>query len=77
MLLAYCLPQYMPGALPIAFDGGGTFYLFDMRKAAKQGEYPVVCSHAGNLGWEADACIRIATSFKSACRDGGNVEDLY
>src|SRR4051794_37024143 len=34
MLLAYHLPKYMPGAMPIAFNGEGTFYLIDMRQPA-------------------------------------------
>jgi hypothetical protein len=76
MLLAYHLPQYMPGELPFAFNGGGTFYLFDMRREAKRGEYPVVCSHAGNLGWEPDECIQIAESFEAACRGVVNVDEL-
>jgi hypothetical protein len=68
MLLAYHLPQYIPQALPIAFNGGGTFYLFDMRQEATDGEYPVICSHAGNLGWEPDECFRVAESFGAVCR---------
>ena len=54
MLLAYHVPQYMPLALPFAFNGGGVFYLFDMREEGKNGEYPIVSSHAGNIGWEED-----------------------
>ena len=76
MLLAYHLPQYMPEAFPFAFNGGGTFYLFDMRRAAKRGEYPVVVSHSGDLGWEGDECIQIAESFEAACRDPVNVDEL-
>jgi hypothetical protein len=75
MLLAY-LPQYMPGALPFAFNGGGTFYLFDMREAAKRGEYPIVCSHSGNLGWKPDECFPTAKTFAAACRGTKNVDDL-
>ncbi|QDU94092.1 SMI1/KNR4 family protein [Lignipirellula cremea] len=30
-LLSYQLPEYMPGAVPFALDGGGGFFLFDMR----------------------------------------------
>jgi hypothetical protein len=75
-LLAYHLPQYMPGALPFAFNGGGTFYLFDMRPAAKRGEYPVVGSHSGNLGWEPDECVQIAESFEAACRGSESVDEL-
>jgi hypothetical protein len=76
MLLGYHLPRYMPMALPFAFNGGGTFYLFDMRQAANRGEYPVVCSHSGNLGWETDECVQIAESFESACRGTVNVDEL-
>jgi hypothetical protein len=68
MLVAYHLPEYMPGAMPIAFDGGGTFYLLDMRRPAIEGEYPVVCAHAGYLAWEPEACEAIADSFVAACR---------
>jgi hypothetical protein len=76
MMLAYHLPQYMPGALPFAFNGAGTFYLFDMRKKAVSGEYPVVCSHAGNLGWEQDKCCLVADSLEAACRGKVNVDEL-
>jgi hypothetical protein len=75
MLLAYQLPEYMPGALPIAFNGGGTFYLLDMRQSAVGGEYPVVCAHAGYLDWGPEACCVIADSFVSACRGRVNVDD--
>jgi hypothetical protein len=53
-LLAYQIPEYMPGAIPFAFDGAGGFYLFDMRDAPVDGEYPIVSAHAGDLGWEDD-----------------------
>ncbi len=68
MLLAYELPEYMPGAMPIAFDGQGTFFLFDMRQPAVGGEYPIVRAHAGYLGWEAEASGVIADSFLAMCR---------
>jgi hypothetical protein len=76
MLLAYHLPEYMPGALPFAFNGSGTFYLFDMRRQAVRGEYPVVCSHAGNLGWGPNECCPVADSFEAACRGRVNVDRL-
>jgi hypothetical protein len=74
MLLAHHLPQYMPEALPFALNGGGTFYLFDLRRPAKRGEYPVVCSQAGNLGWEPEKCLPIAESFEAACLGTVNVD---
>lgn len=67
MMLAYHLPEYMPGAMPIAFDGCGAFYLLDMRQPAVECEYPVVSAHAGNLGWDSDACAILADSFLQAC----------
>lgn len=76
MLVAYQLPQYMPHALPIAFNGGGVFYLFDMRKSPIDGEYPVVCASAGNLGWEPDEYKMVAGSFVAACRGTINIETL-
>jgi hypothetical protein len=76
MLLAYHVPAYMQGFLPFAFNGEGTFYLFDMREPSIAGEYPVVCTHSGNLGGGADECARIAESFLSACQGKINVDDL-
>ena len=76
MTLAYAVPQYMPGAMPVAFNGGGTFYLLDMRLPAVGGEYPIVCAHAGYLAWKPGACREVADSFAAACRGTVNVDDL-
>jgi hypothetical protein len=76
MLLAYQLPEYMPGAVPIAFDGGGTFYLLDMREPAEGDEYPVVCAHSGYLSWEPDAHWMIGESFIEACRGKVSVDQV-
>jgi hypothetical protein len=74
-LLGNHIPQYMPGALPFAFDGGGRFYLFDMRNEPVRGEYPVLYVGAGNLGYE-DAVL-VAASFIEACRGTTNPADSY
>lgn len=76
MTLAYHLPQYMPGALPFALNGGGVFYLFDMREAAITGNYPVIAANAGALGWGEDACWVVADSFMAACQGSSNIDDL-
>lgn len=68
MMLSYHLPEYMPAAVPFGFDGCGTFYLFDMRRPAVGGEYPVVTAHAGCLGWDEEAFGQIAEAFVEACR---------
>jgi hypothetical protein len=76
-LLAYHLPQYMPGALPFAFNGGGVFYLFDMREPPTQGEYPILCSHACNLGYGPDECVAVAQTFLEACQGRVIVENSW
>jgi hypothetical protein len=83
MTLAYHLPEYMPAALPFAFNGGGVFYLFDMREPADaDGEYPVVAAHAGNLGWATHEecyppqCWPVADGLEQACRGRTNIEEL-
>lgn len=80
-MLAYELPEYMPGAVPFAFNGGGVFYLFDMRQPG-DGECPVVAAHAGSLGWATHQqcwppnCWPVADSLQQACRGRTNIEDL-
>jgi hypothetical protein len=76
MALDYEVPQYMPGALPIAFDGSGTFYLLDMREDADDGEYPVVGAHAGSLGWGPEGQVLLGFTLEQACAGRAKVEDL-
>ena len=74
MMLAYLFPQFMPGAVPFALNGGGLFYMFDMRNPAADSEYPIICCPAGCLDFH-DAIV-IAESFLSACMGEENIEDL-
>lgn len=76
MLIAYHVPEFLPGAIPFAFNGGGTFYLFDMRNPANNGEYPIICSHASNLGWANDEHAIVANSLESACRGTTDIDEL-
>ncbi|MCL2467973.1 MAG: hypothetical protein FWF02_09625 [Micrococcales bacterium] len=53
---SYEFATYMPGAWPLALDGGGGFFCLDLRglvsgEHVNDGRYPIVWSHAGNLGW--------------------------
>lgn len=75
MLLGYHVPEYLPGFLPFAFDGCGTFYLFDMRQAADDDEYPIVCCDSGCLDLEDSE--KIADSFLAACRGEWISEDVH
>ena len=75
-LLAYHIPEYMPGAVPFALDGGGGFYLFDMRSDPVDGEYPIVFSRSGSLGWDEDDHALIAHSFIEVCATATDPNEL-
>ena len=69
-LLDYMVPEYLPGFVPFAFDGGGGFYLFELRNGGATPELPVYYCHAGSLGFDE---LRIAgTSFLAACQEKGD-----
>lgn len=72
--LAYLFPEWMPSAIPFALNGGGVFYVFDMREEPQNGEYPILIANAGNLGYE-DAKV-VAQSFIEVCSGRTNVEDF-
>ncbi|HEX8177235.1 MAG TPA: SMI1/KNR4 family protein [Pyrinomonadaceae bacterium] len=71
--LAYMFPAFMPEAVPFALNGGGVFYVFDMREEPDGGEYPILISASGNLGYE-DAKV-VAQSFIEVCSGTTNIED--
>ena len=60
-MLAYNIPHWMPDVCPFGFDGGGTFYLFDMRLPPIDGDYPILFTHSGCLTFEDS--VKIAESF--------------
>ena len=48
-MLRYLFPEYLPGAVPFAFNGGGIFYAFDVRHAPEDGEFPIIAVASGVL----------------------------
>ncbi len=48
--LNYEFPHYMPRVLPIALNGGGVFYAYDLRKALESPE--IIAIGSGALDWE-------------------------
>jgi hypothetical protein len=66
----------MPMAMLFDLNGGGTFYIFDLRTQAIHGEYPIVASHAGSPGWNSDDCWFVAGSFQEACVGANNIDEL-
>jgi hypothetical protein len=72
--LAYMFPEWMPGAVPFALDGGGVFYIFDMREESQNGEYPILVSGAGNLDYEYAKSI--GNSFLEVCQGTTDIGGL-
>ncbi|MDQ1924612.1 SMI1/KNR4 family protein [Massilia pseudoviolaceinigra] len=73
-LVDYQFPVYMPGALPFGLNGGGVFYVFDMREAPVDGEFPILAAASGNL--EYDSSPTIAHSLQQLLSDLTNIEDF-
>ena len=67
-------PEWMPGAIPFALNGGGVFYVFDMRQQPQNGEYPILMAEAGTLDFEYAKLI--GNSFLEVCQGTTNIEDL-
>lgn len=72
-LLNYEFPAYLPNAVPIGFDGGGIFYILDMREPPIQGEYPIFMIGAGALFWEE--AVWIADTFETLLKRQDNPLD--
>lgn len=61
--------EYMPAAIPLAWDGGGGLYLLDARAGRDDGRQPIVWSHSGSLGWDLDEHRLVAQDFETLVRD--------
>jgi hypothetical protein len=64
----------MPDALPFALNGGGWFYVFDMRRDHPSKEYPILFTECGVLNY-ADA-YPLGDSFMSVLGDSRDPETL-
>jgi hypothetical protein len=62
----YEFGEYMPGALPFALNGGGTFYVFDVRNAPVASASAVFTCESGANTW--DTATWLAASFQAACQ---------
>lgn len=68
---AYGFPEYMPSFLPIAFNGGGIFYAYDLRE---QGRAPVMAVASGNPF--AEEAVLLGHSLEAVCNQTTNIETL-
>lgn len=73
-MLRYLFPEYMPGVVPFAFNGGGIFYAFDVRSQPLKGEYPIVAAASGVLNFDDSPVV--ASTFMDLCRGTVNVGDI-
>lgn len=74
MMLLYAVPEYLPGLLPFASNGGGVFYAFDMRmRPAANGEYPIVAAECGH----AHTPFFLTSSFRKTCGARTSIDDLW
>jgi hypothetical protein len=64
----YAFDSYMPGAVPIALDGGGGAWCLDARAAAGA-DHPVVWVHTGTLSWTDGAWRPVAPDVATLLTD--------
>lgn len=67
----YEFAEYMPGTVPFALNGGGTFYVFDLRQPLRHNECPVFTCYAGANTWDSAHLLADcfpADCFPAACR---------
>lgn len=71
MYINYGFPIWAPAFLPIAFNGGGKFYAYDLRE--NEG-FPIILIPAGNLGYD-DCWVFLGNSLEEVLSKTTNVED--
>ncbi|NOK63443.1 MAG: hypothetical protein GFH27_549347n2 [Chloroflexi bacterium AL-W] len=74
-LLNYHFPEYMPLAVPFGLNGGGVFYVFDMRNPPSDREFPILASSAGVLDFDDSPIIAYSLAELFAGTD--HIEDLF
>jgi len=70
--ISYGFPIWAPAFLPIAFNGGGKFYAYDMRQPAR---VPIILVDAGNIGYDDDCWVFLGDTLEEVLSKSTNVED--
>ena len=74
-LIDYQFPVYMPKSLPFGLNGGGVFYVFDMREPLNNADdYPILAAASGNLCYDDSPLV--AQTLEQLLADPVNIEDL-
>jgi hypothetical protein len=69
--LNYEFPFYMPGILPIAFNGGGVFYAYDLRENTQNPH--IIAVSSGVLDW--DCAYYLGNCLLEVLSKNNNIED--
>lgn len=72
MYINYGFPIWAPAFLPIAFNGGGNFYAYDLRE--NEG-FPIILVPAGNLGYDDDCWVFLGNTLEEVLSKTTNVEE--
>jgi len=72
MYIAYGFPFWAPAFLPVAFNGGGKFYAYDLRE---EGKFPIVVVSSGNIGYEEDCWAFLGNTMEDVLSNTTNIED--
>lgn len=71
--LRYLFPEYQPGAIPIGFNGGGTFYAYDLRNPTDTPT--IIATSSGCLDWDEIAVL--GTSLKQVFSKTIDIDDEF
>jgi hypothetical protein len=73
MYIAYGFPFWAPEFLPVAFNGGGKFYAYDLRK---KDEFPLIVVSSGNIGYDDDCWGFLGNTLEAVLNNTNNIEDV-
>ncbi len=72
MYIGYGFPFWAPAFLPVAFNGGGKFYAYDLRE---EGKYPIIVVSSGNIDYEEDCWAFLGNTMEDVLSNSTNIED--
>ncbi|QSW88672.1 MULTISPECIES: SMI1/KNR4 family protein [Flavobacterium] len=72
MYISYGFPFWAPAFLPVAFNGGGKFYAYDLRK---ENEFPIIAVSSGNIGYDDDCWGFLGNTMENVLSNTNNIED--
>lgn len=71
--IRYLFPEFQPGAVPFGFNGGGTFYAYDLRVPSKAP--PIIAVSSGCLDW--DEAVVIGHSLEEVFSKNIDIDDEF